>query len=189
MYSTTHSPSQSTQRVVKNYRTDWVWLTARSASQCIGKTSETRSINIWCTCPILCYCVLKAPDVLCLLIFLFHQQCSRWNLGSPVPLVIFLCLNWKKTFGGVCIGVRFVWAGCPSCHPTNSVRALNGTWCSVLWAELKYWPQSEKSPTDLTFAWLSARLLTERASLSLHQLSDVTALSDTLHQLFMLPSK
>ena len=52
------------------------------------------------------------------------------NLSQPVPALIILHLLCKGTFGD--LWNRVLCNGCPSCHPTISIKALKATWSTTL---------------------------------------------------------
>ena len=59
-----------------------------------------------------------------LLLLPFNSHLSRWTWVSQFTLRSCICSGREP------LGINetgFLWAGCPSCYPTTSVKALNGT--------------------------------------------------------------
>jgi len=98
------------------------------------------------------------------------QQLFPGQPGLPSsPQVFFVHLFWKRTFGEKWHRL-FIQAGRPSCHPTNSVKALKETQSTGP----NQWP-------GLILSSFSTRLLTQGALLPLCWLSDASTYHNFFH--------
>ena len=92
-----------------------------------------------------------------------------YGLASS-SLVYFLYLLWNRNSG--INAIDFLWDKQPSCHPTNSVRALKEIQSTD--------PNQGTSLTGLIISSSTTRLLRKDALLPLHQLSDASTTKYTL---------
>ena len=82
-----------------------------------GSSSSSSSIN----------CSSSSSSSSSISIYYFYLM----TVSSVEPRVLLHHLGWKKNLWGL-----VEWAGCPSCHPTTDVKALNGTQST----NLNHWP-------------------------------------------------
>ena len=125
---------------------EWIWLCVCSAVRLVSQTG----MRLWSCLEGLKLPCYKMPPPL-----LFSQPFSRWARVSQ-SLSVFSC-----TYGS-----GFLQAGWPSCHPTNSVRALKETQS----VDCSHWP-------GLILSSYTTRLLKELALLLLWWLSDASHVS------------